>query len=200
MALYWAVLGFISGSVPWSLLVGRIGLSRDIRDVGDHNPGAGNVWKAGSRRLGLVAVILDIAKGAVPTYLAINLGGLESRELVIVGLAPVFGSVFSPFLKLKGPKSLSVIGGVWIAMTGGIIFLVALIFMGMFHGIQKTHCWTVVLSMLAVLAFMIIIRMDSHMVLMWSICTAVVIFKHKAELKYPISFRSWIFVWRGGHS
>lgn len=200
MVLYWAVLGFISGSVPWSLLVGKVGLRRDIRDVGDHNPGAGNVWKAGSRRLGLVAVTLDIAKGAVPTYLAINLGGLESRELVIVGLSPVFGSVFSPFLKFKGAKSLSVIGGVWIAMTGGIIFLVALIFMGMLHGIQKTHCWTVVLSMIAVLAFMIITRMDSHMVLMWSICTAVVIFKHKAELKYPISFRRWIFVWRGGHS
>ena len=200
MALFWAALGFISGSVPWSLMVGRLGLSRDIRDIGDHNPGAVNVFKTGSRIWGFVAVTLDIAKGAVPTYLAINLGSLETRELVIVGLSPVFGSVFSPFLRFKGGKSLSVIGGVWIAMTGGLIFLVVLGFMGVFHGIQKTHCWTVLLGMMAVLVFMVITGMESYMVLMWSICTAVAFFKHRTELKHPVSFRRWIFVWRGGHS
>ena len=65
------------GSIPFSPLLGRLVLGRDIRTVGDGNPGATNVGRAGGRALGALAAILDIAKGAVPVALAIELAGLS---------------------------------------------------------------------------------------------------------------------------
>jgi glycerol-3-phosphate acyltransferase PlsY len=43
----WLAIGFISGSVPWALIVGKVLLNRDIRAVWDGNPGTANSWKLG---------------------------------------------------------------------------------------------------------------------------------------------------------
>lgn len=54
----WAALAFVSGSLPFSVWIGRWGLRRDIRGVGDSNPGATNVFRAGGKGLGALALIL----------------------------------------------------------------------------------------------------------------------------------------------
>ncbi|MEO0157410.1 MAG: glycerol-3-phosphate acyltransferase, partial [candidate division WOR-3 bacterium] len=58
-AIIWAGLGFLLGSIPFSVILGRLFLSKDIRDYGDRNPGAANIWRAGGgTALGLLAVLL----------------------------------------------------------------------------------------------------------------------------------------------
>ena len=48
-ASIWIAIGFISGSIPWALIIGKVFVSKDIRVIGDGNPGAVNTWKlAGS--------------------------------------------------------------------------------------------------------------------------------------------------------
>ena len=58
------------GSLPFSLWVGRWMAGRDVREAGDHNPGATNALRVGGWRVGLVAFMLDISKGALPVGLA----------------------------------------------------------------------------------------------------------------------------------
>ena len=60
----------LCGSLPFSLWVGRWLAGRDVREAGDHNPGATNALRVGGWRVGLAAFMLDISKSALPVGLA----------------------------------------------------------------------------------------------------------------------------------
>jgi glycerol-3-phosphate acyltransferase PlsY len=64
---YFALLvvsAFWLGACPFSVWIGQWVLGKDIRNYGDGNPGAANVFRAGGRKSGCLALILDVAKGA----------------------------------------------------------------------------------------------------------------------------------------
>ena len=101
---FYTILAFFLGSLPFSIWIGRVTTEKDIRKYGDHNPGATNVLRAGSRGGFLLAMILDICKGAVPVGLAYQQWGIQDWRIVPITLAPVAGHAFSPFLGGKGGK------------------------------------------------------------------------------------------------
>jgi len=67
--LFWSLLGFFLGAIPFSLLIGKAALRTDIRTVGDGNPGATNVLRSGSKAWAAMAMLLDMLKGALPGWL-----------------------------------------------------------------------------------------------------------------------------------
>lgn len=111
------VLGFLAGSIPFALLVGRVALGRDPRRYGDGNPGAANVARAGGRLVGLVAAVLDIAKGVLPVGLAVQEWGLSGLALALAIVAPVAGHVWNPWLRGRGGKGTATTYGVLIPLT-----------------------------------------------------------------------------------
>jgi len=66
----WTLAGFLLGSIPFSLLMGKLCAHKDIRTVGDGNPGGTNTIKAGGLKAGIPAILLDIGKGFLPVFLA----------------------------------------------------------------------------------------------------------------------------------
>ena len=117
LVLFWVVVGFLSGSIPFSLIMGKLLARRDIRTVGDGNPGGANALRAGGLKCGIPAILLDILKGFLPVYLAQKYG-LAAWSLVPVCLAPILGHAFSPFLRCQGGKALGTTAGVWAALIG----------------------------------------------------------------------------------
>ena len=118
---FWILVGFLSGSIPWSVLVGKFLAGLDVRSVGDGNPGSANVWKGSGSAFGVLALILDITKGFVPVYVGFSylspegsLGG--QLALSLVAFAPILGHAFSPFLKFS-----SMIMGVIYTCNSGIV-------------------------------------------------------------------------------
>ena len=89
----------------------------DIRDVGDGNPGAFNLWKATGYKLGLLSIFLEFMKGYLPLLILIQGGAVRGWAMVPVAIAPVLGHAFSPFVGGKGGKSIAVSFGVWSAVT-----------------------------------------------------------------------------------
>ena len=69
LTLIFTLLGFLLGALPFSVWIGRFGLQRDIMKVGDGNPGATNVLRAGGFLWFSLALMLDIGKGALPVGL-----------------------------------------------------------------------------------------------------------------------------------
>jgi glycerol-3-phosphate acyltransferase PlsY len=115
--IFVVLIAFICGSLPFSVWIGRRWLGRDIRHYGDANPGATNVFRAGSKRLGMFALLLDFLKGAIPVGLAHFALGYNGGWLIATVLAPVLGHAFSPFLGWRGGKAVAVTGGVWCGLT-----------------------------------------------------------------------------------
>lgn len=109
--------GFVLGALPFSVWLGKRYLHTDIRTLGDHNPGAANVLRAGGHGIAAAALLLDMLKGTLPVVAAYRGFGYDSIWLVPVALAPVLGHAFSPFLRGQGGKAVAVTGGVWMGLT-----------------------------------------------------------------------------------
>lgn len=188
----------MAGAVPFAVILGRAASGKDIRQGNDGNPGAANAWRVSGPRIGVAAVVAEILKGAVPTLLAAEIGGLGGWELCIVGFAPILGHAFSPFLGFRGGKAIAVTGGVWAALTPwGLGFPVACLCQGLFHILQRTHAWTVALGF-TLFGIIVILWLDQgSLVILWAMNLILILAKHKDELKKPISPRPWLLRLRG---
>ena len=115
--------GYLCGSLPWGLWLGRALRGVDVRTLGSKNLGATNVYRTLGPGIGLLVLVLDIAKGAVPTWLvpawpvvADFPGGAEWCRLA-VGLAAVLGHVFTLFAGFQGGKGVATTVGVLLAVA-----------------------------------------------------------------------------------
>ena len=119
-----AVAAFGLGAIPFSLLVGRWLLGKGVRDYGDGNPGAFNVFRAGGQKAGYLAVMLDVAKGVPFVFLSHSFFGLSNLAVVAVGMSAVLGHAFSPFLHGRGGKAIAVTFGVLLALPQREVLLI----------------------------------------------------------------------------
>jgi acyl phosphate:glycerol-3-phosphate acyltransferase len=103
--------GYLVGSIPFSWLVART-RGIDLRKVGSGNTGASNVWRALGFRYFIVALVLDIFKGWLPVFVALNIVHLPAFGTVLVGLAAVLGHIFPIFMRFRGGKAVATTGGV----------------------------------------------------------------------------------------
>jgi glycerol-3-phosphate acyltransferase PlsY len=108
-ALFVAI-GYLAGSMPFGYWLPRVLKGVDIRKSGSGNIGATNVWRTFGRRYGVPVVLLDVAKGFVPTLLAtIYVGHLAG---VLTGAAAMLGHARPLFLRFeKGGKMVATCGG-----------------------------------------------------------------------------------------
>ena len=189
--LFWILISFVSASVPWSLILGYIFSNKDIRTVGDKNPGGTNTLKLSGIKVGLMAIFLDISKSFFPVYFSLFYGFI-GYELILICLAAISGSIFSPFLKFNGGKSLSVSCGIWLAISSGIIGPLICLMMAFSHSIQKTHIWTILFGWLGILIWVLIFSFELEYVIIFFINFILVMYKHRKEFNQKIIFRNWI--------
>ncbi len=111
----WAVLGYLSGSIPFGLLLARMGGLGDVRSIGSGNIGATNVLRTGSKKIAFLTLLCDILKGAVPVFLARSFAG--ETAAIVAGVAAFFGHVLPVWLKFKGGKGVATYVGVLFAWS-----------------------------------------------------------------------------------
>ena len=189
--VFWILISFVSASVPWSLILGYIFSNKDIRTVGDKNPGGTNTLKLSGIKVGLMAIFLDISKSFFTLYFSLFYG-FVGYELILICLAAISGSIFSPFLKFNGGKSLAVSCGIWLAISSGIIGPLICLMMAFSHSVQKTHIWTILFGWLGILIWVLIFSFELEYVIIFFINFILVMYKHRKEFNQKIIFRNWI--------
>jgi len=102
---------FLLGSVPFGLLLSRAFAGVDVRRVGSGNIGATNVSRAAGKKVGILTLLLDAAKGALPVLVASFLG-LGPVWGAAAGLAAFLGHLFPPWLGFRGGKGVATALGV----------------------------------------------------------------------------------------
>jgi len=113
-ALLCAIGGYLTGSIPFALLVSRAMSLPDPRTYGSGNIGATNVLRSGSRVAALATLAGDLAKGWVAVLVARYLQ-LAPEMVAIVGFAAFLGHVFPVWLRFKGGKGVATAAGVLMA-------------------------------------------------------------------------------------
>ena len=98
------LVSYLFGSIPFGLLLTKIFLKKDIREIGSGNIGATNVLRAGNKILGYSTLVLDILKAVLPIlYIKIFM----NDYLYISALSIFIGHVFPIWLKFKGGKGVA---------------------------------------------------------------------------------------------
>jgi glycerol-3-phosphate acyltransferase PlsY len=172
-------------------LIGRFFAKKDIRRVGDGNPGGSNVWIAGGWKVGLLAAIVDIFKGYLPVALARH-AGLEGWSLVPICLAPILGHATQPFLGFRGGKALGATGGAWVALIGLRTFPIYASFTLPVLALQAENAYSALAGMLALLCYAVLIE-DSPWLITFAVLNVLLLtFTHRKNLGRPLQLRSWV--------
>ncbi len=121
-AIFWFAIGYLSGSVPYGLLLARMTGLGDIRGIGSGNIGATNVLRTGSKKVAFATLLMDILKGAVPVVLARYFAG--EAAAIVAGFAAFIGHVIPVWLRFKGGKGVATYIGILFALAWqlGLIF------------------------------------------------------------------------------
>jgi glycerol-3-phosphate acyltransferase PlsY len=178
-----ALCAFGLGACPFSLWIGRWLLGKDIRDYGDGNPGAANVFRAGGHKSGFLAVFLDTAKGVPFVFLAHSFFKLPEAAVLGVAMSAILGHAFSPILQLKGGKAIAVSFGAILALPQhDILFALAgSMFLGfLFIAIDA---WVVVLGTSGAAAYVLVTRRGSWETFFMLGVLALLVMKFFDELK-----------------
>jgi acyl phosphate:glycerol-3-phosphate acyltransferase len=160
--ILWFVIFFFAafwlGACPFACWMGEAFLKKDIRNFGDHNPGAANVFKAGSIKLGFLAVFVEMAKGA-PFVILAQIIGLPDPDIYFISVCAILGHAFSPFLKFEGGKATAVTGGVLLAIPQRELFLIVFLLLIVGFFLLDGDGWRVVLATAGGLLFSILANM-----------------------------------------
>ncbi|MCJ7696238.1 MAG: glycerol-3-phosphate acyltransferase [Anaerolineaceae bacterium] len=187
--LLYVLIAFLCGSIPFSVWLGKLFVKKDVRQFGDGNPGAANTFKTGNKFLGLVVLLLDISKAAIPVGLAYHNLEVRGIPMVLIALAPTLGHAFSPFLKFKGGKALATVLGVWIGLTIWKASLASLVGVLIGIGLLTVTGWAVMLGMLTILASLLIWLPDPIFLWVWLGQVLILVWTHRLDLKKPIHLR-----------
>ena len=107
--LWAALLGYAFGSIPFGLIIAKLGGKGDIRSIGSGNIGATNVLRTGSKGLAAATLLLDLAKGLVPVLIARQ---WFWDDMGWTALFAVIGHCFPVWLGFKGGKGVATNAGV----------------------------------------------------------------------------------------
>ncbi|MFC1556296.1 glycerol-3-phosphate 1-O-acyltransferase PlsY [candidate division KSB1 bacterium] len=128
------VLSYLIGSIPTSVIAGKLFKGIDIRKHGSGNAGATNVVRVMGWKIGVGVLLLDMAKGFVATYYFSQIG-MDSVPLdhsivqLIAGFTAVFGHIWSVFVKFKGGKGVATAGGMAYGLAPLTISLSLVVFL-----------------------------------------------------------------------
>ncbi len=183
----YALVGFayLLGSVPFGLLISLLFAKRDVREVGSGNIGATNVVRAAGKRAGLATLLLDMAKGVVPTALALHLFGLEAA--IATGGAAFIGHLFPIYLGFRGGKGVATGFGVFVVLAPwaavAALFTYLLVW-------RMTHVSALgSLTSLATAACIIAWRSPTNVIILFVGVAALIILRHSKNLQKLLASR-----------
>ena len=186
------LFAFLCGSLPFSVWLGKLFLKVDVRQYGDGNPGAANVFRSGSKTIGFVALILDVAKAAAPVGLSYYNLGIRGIPMYFIAIAPVLGHVFSPFLGFRGGKAIAASLGVWIGLTLWKASLVGVIGTVVGITLMTSSGWAVMLGLAGILLTLLIWLPDPLLLMVWVSETLILVWTHRQDLHQRPHLRPWL--------
>jgi acyl phosphate:glycerol-3-phosphate acyltransferase len=138
------VAAYLIGSIPFSFLVVKLMTGADIRTIGSRNVGATNVARSFGKLPGIIALLLDMAKGYAAVALAqwltssahwplpvgVDASPLHSRTfwIAFAGLIAVLGHIFPVWLRFHGGKGVATAAGVFLALDPIAVLAAMIVF------------------------------------------------------------------------
>lgn len=195
-----ALIGYLLGSIPFGLILTKLGGYGDIRSIGSGNIGATNVLRTGNKKLAIATLLLDGMKGAVAIFIVkqfmpdsstldcVTLGGCGYSQsaiylaTLITALFALLGHIFPVWLKFKGGKGVATGLGILLALSWPT-------------GLAAAATWliTAFLSRLSSLSALVAVSLspvfayvfsnDTQLSMLCAVMSIIIIAKHHSNIK-----------------
>jgi len=186
--IFIALFGYLLGSVPTGLILTRFFSRVDPRKTGSKNIGATNIFRTAGKSLGILTLIGDLLKGAIPVCIAMRWGlthqwGFSPALWIsLIGLSPFLGHVFPIFLGFKGGKGVATALGVYLLLSPVAVLIEIFVFLGVvwkwrFISLGSMICATTIPILIA------FFRSDSRAYFVLSvIIAALILYRHQTNI------------------
>jgi glycerol-3-phosphate acyltransferase PlsY len=173
--------GYLLGSVPFGILIGRMFYGVDPRTVGSGNIGTANSMRAFGRTGAVLVLLGDVFKGAAPTFVALRFLD-EPWMAAAVGLATVVGHNWSVFLRFRGGKGVATTLGVVIVLSlpaataFGVVWLAT-------AAVTRYSSLASILASAAVPVAMFLLQKPMPYVYYGIVALALVVWRHESNIR-----------------
>ena len=172
------IASYLMGSIPFGLILTKIFLNKDIREIGSGNIGATNALRTGNKLIGYTTLILDITKAIIPViYVKVNFPEL----IYIASLCAFLGHVFPLWLKFKCGKGVATYVGILFSVN----FLLGFIFVsswGIIFLISRYSSLSSIIGSMSVPIYILITGQLSNAIF-FGIMFILIFFTHRENIK-----------------
>jgi acyl phosphate:glycerol-3-phosphate acyltransferase len=168
---------YFIGTIPFGLILTKIFLKKDIRDIGSGNIGATNALRTGNKLIGYSTLILDIVKAVIPVvYIKLN----YPDYIFIASLCVFLGHVFPIWLKFKGGKGVATYIGILFSfnLIYGFIFIVSWLITFL---ISKYSSLASIIASLVLPIFLLLFAKNNF--IFFAIMFVLILFSHRENVK-----------------
>src|SRR3984885_13720214 len=173
------ILGYLLGSIPFGLVLTRLGGTQDLRSIGSGSIGATNVLRTGHKGLAAATLLCDALKGTAAVLIANYYGGFDAAMLA--GFAAFLGHLFPVWLNFKGGKGVAVYIGVLI----GLFWPAAVVFCVLWAATAATSRYSSLSALVASFVTPIFLWWFGHPALasLFAVLTLLLFYMHRENIK-----------------
>lgn len=188
MKLVWfSILGYLMGSFPTGLFIGKKYFKKDIRKEGSGNMGGTNAGRILGKRAGIIVSLVDILKVFIPTLLAkIYFGKAGVNEYALVGLAAMIGHAFPIFAGFKGGKCVSSYLGIGLLLNPYVAISIFILWIALRYVTNYVSVASIV-SCLAASIIIIFIYGNERVSYIMLAAALFVVYLHRENIKRVIN-------------
>jgi len=175
--IYIFVYSYFLGSIPFGLIITKVFLGKDIRNIGSGNIGTTNVLRTGKKSLAIVTLLFDILKG----YISIIIASKYFSDFILLSALICFiGHIFPVWLKFKGGKGVATYLGIilGISFSLGVVFIVTWILISF---IFRYSSLSSIISSITVFIYSIFMSSVTEIYFLF-IAFIIIIFSHKENI------------------
>jgi len=171
------VLSYLLGSIPFGVILTRLGGAGDLRTIGSGNIGATNVLRTGRKGLAAATLLLDMAKGAVAVLLVAH---LFPGNALLAAAGAFIGHCYPIWLKFKGGKGVATLMGIVVALYWPLGLVYAVVWLGLLGGLRISSVAGMAAALSAPFAAALFGRFD--LVLLLLALALIVFWKHRENV------------------
>jgi len=180
--LFFIVIFYLVGSVPFALLIPKVFGHGDIRNIGSGNVGATNVLRTGNKFLAFLVLCLDVLKGLFP-FILLNLysENIGLFQTIFLCHFAILGHIFPIWLRFKGGKGVAT----YIGFLFGINLTLGLFFLIIWLAIALVSKYSSLSSLIAttIAPIYFILQNDNYIAIFLIYLLAVIVIKHHENIK-----------------
>ncbi len=183
-----SLIGYLIGSVPFALVIGKVFYKVDVREHGSGNLGGTNAGRTLGAKAGISVAILDVLKA----FIAISIVRfIDPKYMIYAGFFATIGHCYPIFANFKGGKAVSTAAGFLVSISVMIthnawhtLIPLAIIF-GVLY-LTKMVSLSAMIALVSASLVLIVTKAPTEVSVMFSIVTLIVIYRHKDNIKRTI--------------